>query len=299
MDEDIRISAYHWLQNQVAIHGDVLPRNLLENGFFYKGQRITLIGAKGIWKPAIMKLPISITTTCNSPYNDEHSDKEGYLDYKYRGTDPLHPDNSGLREIMVKNIPLIYFLCIVPGKYLATWPVFIIGDSPDLLSFRIALDDEAYISEKLAGKVQDSQSDQIRRSYITTKFLQRAHQRKFRERVLLAYQNQCALCKLRHHELLDAAHIIGDKEETGLPIVQNGISLCKIHHAAFDKYIIGITPDYTIKVREDVLEEIDGPMLKYGLQSLENNKIILPRNKNFWPDRDRLAMRFEQFISRA
>jgi putative restriction endonuclease len=84
-----------------------------------------------------------------------------------------------------------------------------------------------------------------------------------------------------------------------VPIVQNGLSLCKIHHAAFDKNILGITPDYIIKVREDVLEEIDGPMLKYGLQSLENNKIILPRNKNFWPDRDRLAMRFEQFISRA
>jgi hypothetical protein len=33
----------------------------------------------------------------------------------------------------------------------------------------------------------------------------------------------------------------------------------------FDKNIIGINPDFEIKVRQDILEEIDGPMLKYGL----------------------------------
>ena len=51
------------------------------------------------------------------------------------------------------------------------------------------------------------------------------------------------LCKLRHAELLDAAHIIADANDEGLPIVPNGLALCKIHHAAFDKNIIGISPD--------------------------------------------------------
>jgi putative restriction endonuclease len=65
----------------------------------------------------------------------------------------------------------------------------------------------------------------------------------------------------------------------------------QIRNAAFDKNIIGINPDYQIKVRKDILEEIDGPMLKYGIQFLENGKMILPKIKNNWPDRERLEMR--------
>jgi len=122
------------------------------------------------------------------------------------------------------------------------------------------------------------------------------HQRSFRERVIAAYQNQCALCKLRHIELLDAAHILADKEEKGDPIISNGLSLCKIHHAAFDQNIIGINSDYIIKVRGDILEEIDGPMLKHGIQSLENQQIHLPNHKRDWPDKYRLEERFDLFL---
>ena len=79
------------------------------------------------------------------------------------------------------------------------------------------------------------------------------------------------------------------------PIISNGLSLCKIHHAAFDKNIIGISPDYTIKVREDILLETDGPMLKHGIQELDNNKLILPYHKKDWPDPERLEERFNSF----
>jgi hypothetical protein len=45
--------------------------------------------------------------------------------------------------------------------------------------------------------------------------------------------------------LLDAAHIVADKDERlGQPVVPNGILLSKIHHAAFDAHLIGIDPDY-------------------------------------------------------
>ena len=122
------------------------------------------------------------------------------------------------------------------------------------------------------------------------------HQRSFRERVLAAYQNHCTLCNLRHIELLDAAHIIGDREEMGDPHIQNGLALCKIHHAAFDQNILGIDPDYKIKVRHDILQETDGPMLKYGIQLLENTSLILPKDKRNYPDKVRLSTRFEQFL---
>jgi len=101
---------------------------------------------------------------------------------------------------------------------------------------------------------------------------------------------------LRHTELLDAAHIIADSNDEGLPIVPNGLSLCKIHHAAFDKNIIGISPDFIVHIREDILAEVDGPMLKFGIQSLENSHIFLPRNPIEHPDRDRLSERFDEFM---
>ena len=293
MDEQIRIAAFDWLERQASLYDDVMPRKVLEEGFYYQNQRIVLIGAKGIWKPKTLQLPISITTTVDSPYDDALTN-ENFLKYRYRGTDPYHPDNVGLREIMRNQIPLIYFHGIVKGKYLATWPVYIIHDSIQELTFTVAVDEARLVN---TGMVQEDPATYYRRSYLTSNMKIRLHQRSFRERVLLAYQNQCTFCKLKHIELLDAAHIIPDSEEHGQPIVQNGLSLCKIHHAAFDKNIIGITPDFTIKVRRDILEETDGPMLIFGIQSLENNKIILPKDKRNWPDRDRLEVRYQQFKS--
>jgi len=90
-------------------------------------------------------------------------------------------------------------------------------------------------------------------------------------------------------------HIIPDKEEGGEPVIPNGLSLCKIHHAAFDSNLIGATPDYHIIVRGDILRELDGPMLKHGLQEMHKQKIILPANKAHWPDRERLEIRFKKF----
>ena len=295
MEEQIRLAAFKWLEQSVQIHGDVLPRKLLEEGFIYDGKRVTMIGPQGIWKPKVLKtIPLTITTVADGPYDDAFT-KEGFLAYRYRGTDPNHRDNVGLREAMSKQVPLIYFHGIVKGKYLAVWPVYIIRDSPELLTFTLAADEPG--SAVLGSSVSEVAEDgtYYKRNYITSTIKQRLHQKSFRERVLEAYRQQCSFCKLRHSELLDAAHIISDTNKFGDPIVPNGLALCKIHHAAFDSNIIGVTPKYEIIVREDILEEIDGPMLRYGIQQLHKQEIILPRNKKLWPDQDRLEIRFKRF----
>jgi putative restriction endonuclease len=295
-DLGIRLFAFDWLKDQIEIHSDVLPRELLLDGFSISGERYGLVGPQGIWKPKSMKLPISITTVMGGPYPDIIDPKSGILNYKYRGVNRNHRDNAGLRELMKNGTPLIFFYNISRGKYVATWPVYIIQDNPNDLSFNVMVDDMAYVNQNIQCDVP-SDNGYERRAYITATTMIRVHQRGFRERVLRAYRNQCALCKLKHVELLDAAHIIADKEDIGDPIIQNGLSLCKIHHAAFDKYIIGINPDYKVKVRKDILEEVDGPMLKYGLQSLDNNYLILPEHKSDWPDRERLDIRFNGFLN--
>jgi len=299
LDRRLRIAAFAWLSEEVNIHGDVLPRTTLAQGFVFEGQRISLVSPEGIFKPKILpEYPISITTTTSGHYDDGFT-PEGLLLYRYRGTDPRHRANVGLRNAMLHNIPLIYFHSVVPGKYLAAWPVYIVGDDPNKLTFTVAVDDYKTVNRYLdfqdsAPPISEADSD-IRRLYITTSVKQRLHQRGFRERVLQAYREQCAFCRLKHLELLDAAHIIPDGEPDGDPVVNNGVALCKFHHAAFDRFMIGIRPDYVIEVRDDILKEKDGPMLLHGLQEMHQKKIILPRSSNAWPDPDLLERRYEKF----
>jgi putative restriction endonuclease len=296
MEDQIRLAAFSWLRTQAENFENVLPRKILENGFQFQGERITLIGASGIWKPKQFQIkPISITTILNGPYSDVMS-PDGFLSYKYRGTNPSHRDNIGLRLAMETNTPLIYFVNLSPNQYMANFPAFIIKDNPVVLEFTVALDDEKYIGHQVETNHISEPSEYYRRKYITTLVEQRAFQQIFRIKVLAAYNSQCCLCKLNHPELLDASHIIPDTEPKGDPIVPNGLTLCKIHHAAFDSNIIGISPEYNIHVREDILHEIDGPMLKHGIQNLNNQKIILPSRGQDYPDRERLDWRFERFL---
>jgi len=297
VDLQVRVAAFNWLSEQITTLGeDVLPRKLLEQGFEFQGQRIPLVAPQGIFKPQILDLPISITTAPKGPY-DDYFGRDNFLIYRYRGTDPNHRDNVGLRKVFELKRPLVYFHGIQPGKYLATWPVYIIGDDKSNHAFKVALDDalsafdysEASISRQIA-EVSDP-----RHAYLTATIKIRLYQRAFRERVLDAYRSQCAFCRLKHRELLDAAHIIPDNLPESTLTIDNGISLCKLHHAAYDSFILGITPDYIIQVREDVLEEDDGPVLQHGLKGLQGTKLILPTSKNDWPNREALEWRFARF----
>ena len=104
-----------------------------------------------------------------------------------------------------------------------------------------------------------------------------------------------APCRLKHLELLDAAHIIPDGEPDGDPIVNNGVALCTFHRAASDRFMIGIRPDSVIEVRDDILKEKDGPMLLHGLQGMHQKKIRPPRSSNASPDPNLLERRYEKF----
>ncbi len=296
MDVDIavRLAAFNWLRDQVQLHGDVLPRSILLKGVEFDNDRIPLVSPQGIFKPKKLDLVLSITTTPEGPYNDNFREG-GFLEYKYRGTDPFHRDNVALRNTFRQNRPLIYFHGIVPGKYLAVWPVYIIEDNPTNHLFNVAVDDMQSLNLSLNSGTFISESDDARRAYITRSVRQRLHQQGFREKVLAAYRDSCSLCRLKHRELLDAAHIIPDTAPDSRPVINNGIALCKLHHAAFDKFILGITPDYIIHVRRDVLDEEDGPMLLHGLKELHNSHMVLPSSKVHWPKQEYLERRYQKF----
>jgi len=285
-------AAFEWLTQQVTLQGDVLPRSLLSEGFHFQGKRVRLLGPQGIFKPAaIQYYPLSISTTTGGPYDDSFAPDGALLSYRYRGTNPDFHENRRLRDAMRDKIPLIYLHSTIPSHYLAIFPVFVVGDDPDGLTFTVAADD-SLVPHTLEGVAEEN----IRRGYITRATRQRIHQRTFRDPVLKAYREQCSVCRLRHSNLLDAAHIVPDSDPEGEPVVSNGLSLCKLHHAAFDQEFFGVRTDYSVEVHPRILEEQDGPILLHGLQNIHGTKIHLPARSRDRPDRDRLNVRYQEFL---
>jgi len=297
LDTQVRLRAFAFLDQQTSLYPDGVPYTVLLKGFEFEGQRVPLINPQGIFKPAILELPLSFNTAPviegkPRPYEDEVGSDE-LIHYKYRGTDPNHRDNVGLRQCMERHIPLIYLYGISRGLYSPVWPVYIVADNPASLSFTVEVGEPK--SLLVYEDVWVAQESSAKRAYATVSTQRRLHQQSFRMRVIRAYRH-CAICRLRHMELLDASHILPDGHPKGEPWVCNGLSLCKLHHAAFDANIIGVRPDLVVEVRKDVLEEHDGPMLQHGLQQCHEQKLaVLPRAEKLRPRPDFLEERYELF----
>ena len=140
--------------------------------------------------------------------------------------------------------------------------------------------------------------DPIERRYVFRELRVRVHQARFRARVVPAYGERCAICRLREMRLLDAAHIVGDLEARGEPEVSNGLSLCSIHHRAYDQDLVAVSPDYEVHVSARLLDDEDGPMLAV-LKGFHGRPIVVPSRRAWRPDRERLAARFERFTTSA
>jgi len=293
------MTMFRWLEEQVRVQGDVLNWATLKKGFVYQENHIPSLSpaSRGIWKPKGLMAALSLTTSPNSPYPDRI--EEDHLIYSYQGRDPQSSDNRAVRLAMQEQIPLAYFHGVEKGWYFASWPMLVTHDNPDQLQFIIQAEPAGINlgGANLSGSMDGAMihGTEPRRAYATSQIKIRIHQRAFRERVLAAYKSHCAMCKLKHRELLDAAHIIPDSEG-GAPVVSNGLALCKIHHAAFDARVIGVNPDgYRIAVREDILREVDGPMLRHGIQGMAGKELWVPRSAEKKPDREALARQWKRF----
>jgi putative restriction endonuclease len=275
--------------------GGLVRRDQLQ-AFDFEGRTIRLIAPQqGIWTPRGFSCALSIVTTAvrpneRPPYEDAIGE-DGYPRYKWRGTNPDHHDNRALRAAMELGKPLLYFIGIVPGLFRAYGPVWLAGEEPGEHQFVVALD-----RSMLGGWEPGLALSPFHpaRRYAQVVVNQRLHQRPFRDRVLLAYGSQCALCRLRHPPLLDAAHIKEDADG-GEPVVTNGMAMCAIHHRAFDAHVLTIKPNYRIEISERVLAEHDGPTLQHALQNLHGEPISLPRHRAEQPDRDLLEERYVRF----
>lgn len=245
--------------------------------------------ARGIWNPRSLDATLAVVSSLEGPYSDAWL-ADGLYRYSYQGTNP-RGDNTKLRRAMQMHLPVMLFLKPVKDDYIPIWPVYVDADNPDALEFSLDLSQSWTIrGEEPAG---------TERKYSSEEVLRRLHQPVFRNLVLNAYQTRCAICDLHHPELLEAAHIIPDRDPEGVAMTSNGLSLCTIHHKCYDSDLLGIDPDHIVHLNEELLHEVDGPMLLHGLQEMHGRQIRLPRRPADRPDRDRLAERYAQFSAHS
>ncbi|KUG53617.1 hypothetical protein AVL62_02215 [Serinicoccus chungangensis] len=206
----------------------------------------------------------------------------------------LSPESSvhieSLRVAEVRRFPLIWLQSIGGARYLAMFPLYVAArDGADFL----LSPDETF------GRLPEepeSALEVVMKRYVLAETKRRLHQPVFRAHVLRAYERRCAVCALRHVELLDAAHIVPDAHELGVPAIHNGMAMCKLHHAAYDANLLGVTPERRIEIPPRIMTEVDGPTLKYGLQGRHGQDLmILPASQLEWPDPELLTQRYEQF----
>ncbi len=296
-DDQIRAAAFAHIRRLIDTRGHLASADLA-SGFVFQGGRIPLVNPqRGIFKPRQMKYLLSIRTVFPRTgrkiwYDDQRRvhgqiyDGEETVEYAFMGSNPDAADNRWLREAMEMNKPLIYFLGISPGRYQTFMPTFVTGWDANSL--------RANISFGIPGE-DTMPGSAAERRYALREVKHRLHQASFRDAVITAYNGRCALSGLPEPLLLDAAHIIGDKDQDfGQPVVPNGIPLSKIHHAAFDAHLIGIDPDFRIHVSKRLLNLNDGPMLE-ALKQLHHSSLHLPHRVQDRPDRGRLEVRFKDF----
>jgi putative restriction endonuclease len=292
----VRAEAMAWLTIRTNDGADSISSTELLD-FTVDGERFRLMDAqRGIRKPAAFSAALSVRTTYTPPGRgrpyDDRIGADGLLRYKWRGDDADHAENRALRTAMTSELPLIWFFGVGQARYQPVFPVFLLAEDQAEQEFVIDPD----VARGLVSV--DSPVEETLRRYIVRETKQRLHQPVFRAAVLRAYEKRCAVCRLGHSELLDAAHIIADREESGIASVRNGMAMCKIHHAAYDRHILGVRPDLIVEIRRDLLEEVDGPMLQYGLKERHGQRLLaLPRSQREYPDPALLELSYQSFRS--
>lgn len=111
----------------------------------------------------------------------------------------------------------------------------------------------------------------------------RVNQYFFRKMILASYNNRCCITGIAIPDLLVASHIVPwsvDKKNRMNPC--NGLCLNALHDKAFDKGLITITSDYTVKMSETL--KIKDSVIDSFFILFENRKITLPQR--FFPSRE-------------
>jgi putative restriction endonuclease len=254
--------------------------------------RIHLKGQTGIFKPAGLTEPISITTTIDSDHAQDTIEGSRVLyDYVSR-----EHDNDALKRCAEAELPLIYFLQVKKRpapEYIVFAPVYVVGWDDAARCFLVDLSEQkpgeivspAPVVRQLQLPVMrrpDSPSEirELTKSYAVTTVQRRLYDARFRNAVLDAYRDRCAVCGLHVRALLDAARVVPDRDPHPDVDVREGIALCATHHRAFDANILRFDDEYVIHID---LDERPGDGEQAMLLPYDGKRLFLPNDERSWP----------------
>lgn len=289
----IRLDAIHYVRIQrerwVAIPASEL--RTFESG----GERVFLKGQQGIFKPAELSEPLSITSTIDSPYNDSTVEGTRVL-YDFLPKSREH-DNDGLKRCAELELPLIYLLQVKrrPNpEYVVFAPVYVIGWDEKARTFLVDLSEQqpGEVASPVPAKrqldlswVRRATANEVReltRTYIVTTVQRRLRDAKFRNRILKAYRERCAVCGLTIRALLDAAHVTSDRDPKGAIEISDGIALCSIHHRAFECGMLTYDDGYRVRIHLPEKTDI-GEGEQQMLLAFEGKLLHVPRREEWRP----------------
>jgi len=227
-------------------------------------------------------------------YEDEETE-EGFFRYALQRGDPMKQGNRYLWEALEDQTPFIYFHAVAPSRYKAIWPCYVTQIHPEARYCEVVVGDPATVPAQKSQVVEYSQRPALATSYAVRETRVRLHQAAFRASVLDAYQDRCALSGLPIRQLLEAARITPDSLAHSTAEVSNGIAMSRLHHTAYDKNLIGISPDYVVSVSQEIQHTNDGAVLD-ALKELDGRRIQVPRSRGLHPDRNRLEERYRDFL---
>ncbi len=296
-DLALRQAAVARARELTQIYDDLVPLSRLREGFSLDGDSVSFGSfQKGIHRSRLQRgaAALTVTTSFNDPYADAFDEQGRLFTYAYRSGAIDQADNRALRAAFELQTPLVYFRALAPSQYLVVAPMFVTADDPAART--VVLEPGLPVQDMQPGGLISGPDV---RAYATREARHRLHQQRFKLDVMRAYRHRCAICTLRERELIQAAHIVADAEPEGIAAVVNGLALCAIHHLAFDRNLLGIDPEGVVHIASRLLREIDGPMLRTGLQGFHGTRIARPRRQEDRPDAARLQTRFDRFVIAA
>lgn len=296
-DLPLRRAAVDCARELAQRYDDLVPLAALREGFGFAGERVSFGSfQKGIHRSRLQRGTAALTlmTSLKDPYGDAYDEAGGSFMYAYRSGPIDQADNRALRDAFELQTPLVYFRAVAPGQYFVVAPTSIAAD--DAAARVVVLEQGLPVQDMQPGGLISGPDV---RAYATGEARHRLHQQRFKLNVMRAYRHRCAICTLRERDLVQAAHIVPDGEPDGIAAVINGLALCAIHHLAYDRNLLGIDPDGVVHIADRLRREIDGPMLRTGLQGFHGALIALPRRPEDRPDRMRLGTRFDRFVRAA
>ena len=284
------LSAYAWFTENTGQHISALPHRMKTDK---PTTAIPLSRDSGIYIPGKDRVRFkqgrryALSIHTGKGYDDKPlfhlADGTWILDYaEHRGAADEQGYNTSLKNCLNDGIPVGVFLKDKLGGYTILGLAYVERYNGFTGMFTL----HGPVTPENALKLSDDSADE--RKAVITQQIRREQQGKFRQLLLDAYNETCAITKTNVPQVLQAAHINPYRGKRS-QIVSNGLLLRADLHLLFDAYLLSIDP-------QNGLVAISQRLANSRYSSLKGKELYLPSDHHNEPNPSLLALHHNQFI---